>query len=495
MRTVRRATAFAAAAAVGAGLLTVVSSPAVAAVTDHFAGQDTSVEATAGNFNGVYSPTSAATRSTASAHTGTHSLAYTSTATGRADTGECYKGLAVSSVTAGTAYRAAVWVRSSVAGQQIDLLLREVKPSGTGAGSTTGIVTVADTAWHQVSAARVAAATGDALKLCVYGTSAPVGIVLYLDDWSLTSGAADSPPPTTPTSIPLPARGTFYYPWFGEAWSQRGFDPATHYTPTLGYYSTLGVLDRHVAAMRYGQFDFAVSSWWGQGSKEDARLQPLLTAAHGTGLRVAPYYEAEGAAIGTVPGSPNPAAGQITADLNYVATHYTRDPNYLWIAGRPAIFAYGDGSDTCATATRWAKANAAAATHFYVVLKVFPGYATCADQPANWHQYGPATATDGQGPHSYTISPGFWHFAETAPRLARDAARWQDEVTAMNCSGAGLRLVTTFNEWGEGTSVESAAQWSSASGQGTYLDELHANATCVQAGAVDPAAGHPTAYL
>jgi hypothetical protein len=37
------------------------------------------------------------------------------------------------------------------------------------------------------------------------------------------------------------------------------------------------------------------------------------------------------------------------------------------------------------------------------------------------------------------------------------------------------QLVTTFNEWGEGTAVESASEWSSASGYGAYLDVLHNN--------------------
>jgi hypothetical protein len=41
-------------------------------------------------------------------------------------------------------------------------------------------------------------------------------------------------------------------------------------------------------------------------------------------------------------------------------------------------------------------------------------------------------------------------------------------------SGAPWQLVTTFNEWGEGTAVESAQEWASASGYGTYLDTLHA---------------------
>lgn len=284
--------------------------------------------------------------------------------------------------------------------------------------------------------------------------------------------------PTTHHSLALPARGTFYYPWFPEAWNQGGYNPATHYQPSLGYYSSQSVFSAHVRSMIYGGFQFAASSWWGQGSKEDVRFGPLLTAAHGTSLDIAPYYEAEGNSIAGVAGSPNPLPAQITSDLNYLATHYIDDPNYLWVAGKPAIFVYGDASDSCATASRWAQANAAAATHFYVVLKVFSGYQNCADQPDNWHQYGPASASDSQGAHSYAISPGFYKFSESSPRLARDPARWAQDVKAMNCSAAAFKLVTTFNEWGEGTAVESASQWSSSSGQGTYLDTLHTDQTC-----------------
>jgi Calcineurin-like phosphoesterase len=60
-------------------------------------------------------------------------------------------------------------------------------------------------------------------------------------------------------------------------------------------------------------------------------------------------------------------------------------------------------------------------------------------------------------------------------RLARDVTRWNQNVRDMIASGAQWQLVTTFNEWGEGTSVESATEWQSASGHGAYLDALHSN--------------------
>jgi hypothetical protein len=47
----------------------------------------------------------------------------------------------------------------------------------------------------------------------------------------------------------------------------------------------------------------------------------------------------------------------------------------------------------------------------------------------------------------------------------------------MVASGEPWQLVTTFNEWGEGTAVEAAEEWSSPSGYGQYLDALHSQGT------------------
>jgi acid phosphatase len=333
------------------------------------------------------------------------------------------------------------------------------------------------------------------------GTFTLVGKTTSSTQWSCVSKAntgnhppglvvatAPAPPPTSSTPPPsttapppghtntvLPARGAFYYPWYPETW---GSPPQTRYNPTLGFYDSTAVAASHVASLNYGGFGFAVSSWWGQGSATDGRTQNLLNAAHGTPLKIAAYYEAEGNAVAGVAGSPNPTSAQITADLNYVAAHYINDPNWMWVNDRPVVFAFGDGGDGCGMNDRWAAANAAATQPFYVVLKVFGGYAACAAQPANWHQYGPATRVDQQGTHSYSLSPGYNKWSDPAPMLARDPAGWPAAVQAMNCAAVDLRLITTFNEWGEGTAVESAAEWSSASGQGTYLDALHADQSC-----------------
>jgi hypothetical protein len=293
-----------------------------------------------------------------------------------------------------------------------------------------------------------------------------------------TTPTSTTPPPTTPTTTTpqpssgqpaFPIRAAFYYPWFPEAWSQHGITPYTKFTPTLGRYAITdtATIQNHIRALQYGQVEAVISSWWGQGSKEDARFPMLLdqTVKAGSPLRWAPYYEEESL------GDPTPA--KIANDLAYIKSRYASHPAYLRVGGRPVIFAFSTGSDGCGMADRWTAANAN--QNFYVVLKVFSGYQSCASQPASWHQYGPAKASDEQSGYSFAISPGFNKADEASARLPRDVMRFRQNVRDMVASGEPWQLVTTFNEWGEGTAVESAAEWASASGYGRYLDALHTN--------------------
>lgn len=292
-----------------------------------------------------------------------------------------------------------------------------------------------------------------------------------------SASASASPTPAFASATPLvsyqpslPLRAAFYYPWFPEAWTQKGIYPFTHYHPSLGYYDggSLAVERAHIAAMQYGKIQAGIASWWGQGTMTDARVPAILSAAAGTTFRWSLYYEAE--SLG------DPSVTQINADLAYIRGHYAADPSYLRIDGRFVVFVYADGSDGCAMAQRWHDANTVGA---YVVLKVFNGYRTCASQPDGWHQYAPAVAADSQSGYSYAISPGFFLATDSAPRLVRDLTAWNASIRAMVASGAPFQLVTTFNEWGEGTSVESATDWASGSGYGAYLDALHTNGVTV----------------
>jgi hypothetical protein len=175
-------------------------------------------------------------------------------------------------------------------------------------------------------------------------------------------------------------------------------------------------------------------------------------------FRIAIYYEEEGHA--------DPSAAAIKGDLEYLERFFSH-PAYLRVDGKPVVFVWATGGDGAGMAARWSDAKTLYRGDVHVVLKVFSGFRDVADQPDSWHQYGPSTAYSEHLPHSAVVSPGFWHAKEASPRLGRDSVRFRNDVAAMEASGAFWQLVTTWNEWGEGTSVEPAAEFGS-----TYLGIL-----------------------
>jgi hypothetical protein len=281
-----------------------------------------------------------------------------------------------------------------------------------------------------------------------------------------TQPAVATPPPTPPAmhGLAFPIRAAFYYPWFPQAWIQKGMDPFTHYQPTLGFYNQddPAIIPQQIAAMQYGKIQLGIASWRGQGNFTDTRFQTLLKAGENVGFYWSVYMESEG--------EWNPSVTAIRSDLQYVHNRYAGSPAYLKIGGRFVVFVYSAPDDDCGMVDRWTQANTVGA---YLVLKEFSGYQKCGHQPDAWHQYAPAFPQKKVSQFSFTISPGFWSAIESQPGLERDLQRWDTDIKAMIGSKAHFQLITTFNEWGEGTAVESASGWTSSSGFGQYLDALH----------------------
>ena len=269
-----------------------------------------------------------------------------------------------------------------------------------------------------------------------------------------TTTAAAGVPDTKP-----PVRAAFYYPWYKENFNGPN---ASHYTPTAGLYSVddPAVVDRQIEDMQYAGLQSGISSWWGAGKREDNRLPLLLSEGAKLGFSWTVYYEHEAYA--------DPSVDEIRSDLGYLHK-YTDQKSWLHVGGKPVIFVYGDGHDGCDMATRWAQANRTEG--YYVVLKVFGGYRNCVDQPAGWHQY--IDSLDVQQGYSASVSPGFWKNDQQTPQVARDLDRFRRDATTVATSGAPFQLVMTYNEYGEGTAVESTTSWPSPSGHGAYMDILH----------------------
>lgn len=262
----------------------------------------------------------------------------------------------------------------------------------------------------------------------------------------------------TVTNTKLPVRAAFYYPWYPENFTAGG----SQYTASAGKYDVdkASTVDRQIKDMQYGGLQAGISSWWGAGKREDKRLPLLMSEGSKLGFSWTVYYENEAYA--------DPSATEIRKNLDYLRK-YSDQKTWLHVNGKPVIFVYGGGGDGCGMATRWAQANKTEG--YYVVLKVFGGYQDCANQPQGWHQY--ASGLDVQKGYSAILSPGFWKNTDKQPTVPRDLDKFRKDATTVATSGEPFQLVVTYNEWGEGTAVESSTDWPSSSGHGAYIDILH----------------------
>jgi alpha-tubulin suppressor-like RCC1 family protein len=336
--------------------------------------------------------------------------------------------------------------------------------SGCPGASCTGYAT-------QNSDVPVAAATSQLMTIAA-GSSYGVGIM---------KNYVGAPQPT------MPIRATNFYAWYPAGFDQGATFPYSHYVPTSGFYRSMDpqVMNRQIDDMIYAGLNAALFSWWGQAAQksvfnqEDSRFQSYLDATGDRPLKWAVYYECVN--LNGSGGSCKDASqvGQIASDLAYIKKKYASNPNYLRIDGKPVIFFYNDGKDlSCATVANVYMANQN--TGFWTDLLTraeFPGYQSCPDQPDAWHEYLVGIPED-QIPGFFHINPAFvpaYNYPVNR-ELPRDLTRFEQNVQDMIASNEPIQLVSTYNEWIEGTAVESASGsngWASADGHGQYIDALH----------------------
>lgn len=276
-------------------------------------------------------------------------------------------------------------------------------------------------------------------------------------------GSSDAAGTSAQPETPIAAG--FFYPWYPSHWTENDVYPYTNYTPSLGHYSSTdsSTVAQQLELAERAHLDAFISSWWEPGETTDVSLQHILsqTASSGSPIKWATYYEREG--------YESPGVAHIASDLQYMNYYLFSSPAYLFVDGKPVVFAYGEGTDDCTTVDRWLDAQEQSGIDAYVVLKVFEGYTDCPSQPESWHQYSPTSHFDYQPTHSASVSPGFWKSGQ-GPALERDAFNFEYAVQWMAVTDTTWRLITTWNEWAEGTAVEPALEYGD-----TYIDILCRN--------------------
>lgn len=85
-------------------------------------------------------------------------------------------------IVAGKSYTGSVMVKASVAGESVNLMLRETTTSGTGVAFHTTTVTLPDTDWHSLQSLYIGANSGDVLRYSLFATNFTSSSQFFLAD-------------------------------------------------------------------------------------------------------------------------------------------------------------------------------------------------------------------------------------------------------------------------------------------------------------------------
>lgn len=263
------------------------------------------------------------------------------------------------------------------------------------------------------------------------------------------AGAPERPPDQLPRQLP------------------RQLDVGATHLPLDGPYDSRdpAVMTRQFREARAAGLDGFVVSWWGRESEEARTFALLLDAARGTGLRLAPYYEAGELWVR------GPVA--VARDLETLLDRHARAPAFLRVGGIPVVFVYG-AQRLRPEGWEYVRRRLVAAGR--------PVYLVGDSHRARWlpffdavHVYSPVrflargetldaayrewaeTARRAVIPFVPSVAPGFDDTAIRRPPTVvsrRDGATYDATWEAALAVSPPWVLVASWNEWHEGSEIE-----------------------------------------
>lgn len=305
----------------------------------------------------------------------------------------------------------------------------------------------------------------------------------------------------------------FYYPWYmtveksgyctwnfgGYKYEERDVDCAenrnTPRRPAGGLYDSFDpeVVRRHLDESRRAGIDGWIVSWWGQGHETDEALALVFDAAgeYAPGFKIAVYYEMIPGCRGWLceerKGEEKVEAA--LSDFRCLDSHYFSHPSYLRADGRPVVFVYlramlhGMGewpeiitrlrpemdlflsADSGTTFLDPLVPNGFDQAHFYNQVYELK---TLAPWLVDYRGFGERARLSGRSA-AVTVIPGYDERlvpGRPGVNLPRKNGKTYEQVWEKALAAKpDWVLITSFNEWYEGSEIEPSEDWGE-----TYLD-------------------------
>jgi len=313
----------------------------------------------------------------------------------------------------------------------------------------------------------------------------------------------------TATSLVAPSRAglaaevtpqvlAFYYGWYGNPqvsgqWRHwKNVDPISKRvenvadSPAYGAYDSHdpAVLDRQAEAARAAGITGFIASWWGRGSFEDRGMPLLLSAAGKQNLSVSAYFE-------KITGDDDASRiKSAVTDIDYLLTRYGSNRAWLRAAGKPVLFIYGralhqlspeDWQEVISQVQRDNPTGVVliADSLDRKLVSVFDGASTynitvqtqykSPAQIGAWAHAAFPKRVSAAGPgkiSTVTIIPGYDDRNTGRPPPRPVTYRWGGETyralwLEAIAAAPDYVLITSWNEWHEGSEIESSAEYGS----------------------------------